>query len=93
MARWTIARWTMARWTIARGTMARGTIATVTIGTETMSGATIAGPMAHDPVDGLVDGSVAAEHDHKLAAGRLGQFAGVAAVPGMFDVEVDQPAE
>ena len=41
---------------------------------------------AHDPVDGLVDGPVAAEHDDELAARRRGQLASVAAVPGMFYV-------
>ena len=41
---------------------------------------------AHDPVDSLVDGPVAAEHDDELAARRRGQLTSVAAVPGMFYV-------
>jgi hypothetical protein len=49
--------------------------------------------VAHDPVDDLVDGAVAAEYDHQLVVGRRGQLTGVTAVLGPFDPDVHQPGQ
>ena len=48
---------------------------------------------AHDPVDDLVDGTVAAEDDHEFPVGGGGELTGVTAVLGLFDPDVHQSGQ